>query len=277
MPNDIETIVRDALNELTTATPIANPEHPRDHMTASAGAGGVRPWRDFKVLAIAVGVLALLAVFIGIGVQHQSNHPSHSGVANSTTTTTTTSLPPLGNIAVPNVVGLSTESAAGELRSAGLSNSVDNVNCGGSIARGTVAGQSPAAGFRAAPASRVNLRIVCAGSPSATTPTTAEPSTTSSSTASTAAAGFTAAKQQWVQAASSISAEQGVYWVQAASDLSSAITAGGIDAFQYRTAIGQLQQLASIPETSDTPAQMMEAHSDVAALNTFFGTPNLYS
>ncbi len=275
MPNDIEIIVRDALNELTSATPIASPQHPRDHVSASAGGGGVRPWRDFKVIAIVVGVLALLAVF-GIGVQHQSNHPSHSGVANSTTTTTTTSLPPPGNIAVPNVVGLSTESAAGELQSAGLTNSVDNVNCGGSIARGTVAGQSPAVGFRAAPGSRVNIRIVCTGNPSATTPTTAEPSTTSPSTASVALAGFASAKQEWIQGSSVISADLNSYLLRAASDLSSAITAGGINTSQSQTAVGQLNQLASLPETSDTPAQMMEAHSDIAALDTFFNTPGLY-
>ena len=41
-------------------------------------------------------------------------------------------------------------------------------------------------------------------------------------------------------------------------------------------AVQELQQLASLPETNDTPTQMTEAQQDTSALNTFFGTPNLY-
>jgi hypothetical protein len=37
-----------------------------------------------------------------------------------------------------------------------------------------------------------------------------------------------------------------------------------------------LRQLASLPETSDTPSQVAEAHSDLRALNVFFGTKGLY-
>jgi hypothetical protein len=39
------------------------------------------------------------------------------------------------------------------------------------------------------------------------------------------------------------------------------------------TQIAELNQLASLPPTGDTPAQTAEAQADVAALDTFFNTP----
>ncbi len=79
-----------------------------------------------------------------------------------------------------------------------------------------------------------------------------------------------------MQGASASSAELGRYLLQAASDLSGAIAAGDDHASQYQTAVMQLKSLASLPETDDTPQQMAEAHSELTALNAFFGTSGLY-
>jgi hypothetical protein len=127
---------------------------------------------------------------------------------------------------------------------------------------------------RSAPVTTV-ATVPIAQVPSSTTAT--EQSTTSSSTTPAPAADLASAKQEWIHGSSVESAELNPYLLRAASDLSSAITARGINASQYQTAVGQLNQLASLPETSDTPAQMMEAHTDVAALDTFFDTPGLYN
>ena len=58
---------------------------------------------------------------------------------------------------------------------------------------------------------------------------------------------------------------------QAADDLSASGYSG------YGTAIAQLTYLAHLPATNDTPAQQANAHSDVRALDGFFGTPGLLS
>ncbi len=74
---------------------------------------------------------------------------------------TTTSIPQAGNIVVPNVLGLTILNAVGELQAVGLTNSIDDLNCHSSVGRGYVVGQSPTKGFRAAPDSRINLRVSC--------------------------------------------------------------------------------------------------------------------
>jgi hypothetical protein len=81
---------------------------------------------------------------------------------------------------------------------------------------------------------------------------------------------------EWQGGASAISADQGSYLTQAATDLSNAIAAGEANTSGYSSAVQELQQLASLPETSDTPTQISEAQSDTTALNTFFGTSGLY-
>jgi hypothetical protein len=45
----------------------------------------------------------------------------------------------------------------------------------------------------------------------------------------------------------------------------------------YDTVINDLTYLAHLPVTNDTPAQQAKAHSDVQALDSFFGTPGLMS
>jgi hypothetical protein len=110
----------------------------------------------------------------------------------------------------------------------------------------------------------------------ATTATTSTTATTTTTSAPQPPAGFAAAKLEWQQGASAISADQNSYFTQAATDLSNAIAAGEGNTSGYSSAVQELQQLASLPETSDTPAQMSEAQSDITALNTFFGTSGLY-
>ncbi len=70
-------------------------------------------------------------------------------------------------------------------------------------------------------------------------------------------AGYTSAKQAWESGATAISADQTMYWSQAVADLQS--VAPEVEA--YAEAIAELQQLESIPETSDTPTQINEANN----------------
>jgi len=88
--------------------------------------------------------------------------------------------------------------------------------------------------------------------------------------------GYTTATQQWEQGAKSIAAGQSGYWDRAAADLRGGLSSGAAGTSGYAAAIQELQGLAAIPETSDTPAQMAEAQSDSLALNLFFGTDGLY-
>ena len=71
-------------------------------------------------------------------------------------------------------------------------------------------------------------------------------------------------------------ANQGTAWQQAASDLVSGETTDGGDTSGYAAAAAELNDLASLPDTSETPAQMAQFQSDVQALDTFFATPGLY-
>ena len=72
---------------------------------------------------------------------------------------------PAGSVAlsvVPNVIGLSIADAAGALRAAGVTNSIDNLNCQ-SVANGHVITQSPPSGSQVGMGTRVNLQISCTG------------------------------------------------------------------------------------------------------------------
>jgi len=115
-----------------------------------------------------------------------------------------------------------------------------------------------------------------APSPRSQAPTTFTTSTTTTTTTSQTPAGFAAAKLEWQQGAAAISADQGTYLNQAATDLSNAIAAGEGNTSGYSSAVQELQQLASLPDADQTPAQNSEFQSDTMALNTFFGTSGLY-
>ena len=163
MTREIESRIRTSVEELAAAAPLANPEHPRPRTGPPARPG---PHVDVKLLTLLGCLLILIGTLIAIGVEarHHGNRPA----ATTTTTlpSTTTSLPHSGPLAVPNVLGLTVVQAADELRAVGLTNSIDDLNCSAAFKKGKVVGQNPPAGFRAAPDSRVNLRISCTTSTS---------------------------------------------------------------------------------------------------------------
>jgi hypothetical protein len=109
---------------------------------------------------------------------------------------------------------------------------------------------------------------------------TAVGNTTSTSTTTTsvslAHANLSDAKREWIAGARVASVVQSTYLRRSAADLTRAIDDGLSDAGADRRAVSHLRQLASLPETSDTPAQIAEAKVDLAALNRFFATKNLY-
>jgi hypothetical protein len=85
-----------------------------------------------------------------------------------------------------------------------------------------------------------------------------------------------AATREWTGGASAFSYDQSVYLRHAATYLSRALLDAVSDAARYETAIRQLRQLASLPETGDSPSQRSEARRDLTSLNLFFHTKNLY-
>jgi hypothetical protein len=76
---------------------------------------------------------------------------------------------------------------------------------------------------------------------------------------------------QWKQGAAVPAAEQGQYWSTAAADLQE-VSETPADI----TAITELRQLASLPDTGDTATQQVEQRQDVTDLDGFFNTPGLY-
>lgn len=81
---------------------------------------------------------------------------------------------------------------------------------------------------------------------------------------------FANAQSAWKKGASASSAAEGSYWSKAATALKA-------DGSEYGTAIAQLHQLIALPDADQTAAQNKTYHHDIAALNSLFGTPGLYS
>jgi hypothetical protein len=149
---ELEDRLRATLREIAEAAPLANPNQPRPDQNAATNRG----FRfDFKVLAVIVGLLFVITTIVTVGLTSGTS-PSHSPPSSTTTSST-----PTGPIVVPNTIGLQTAQAASVLQSADITNSIDNVDCGSSIAAGHVVGQAPPAGSHVAPGSRINLRIEC--------------------------------------------------------------------------------------------------------------------
>ncbi|MCU4185959.1 hypothetical protein K6U06_16430 [Acidiferrimicrobium sp. IK] len=71
----------------------------------------------------------------------------------------------------------------------------------------------------------------------------------------------------------SFAANQALLLDQSASYLRIGETVDPGNTSGYPAAVGELVQLAGLPETGDTPAQMALAKSDIAALDSFFATP----
>jgi hypothetical protein len=106
---------------------------------------------------------------------------------------------------------------------------------------------------------------------------TTEPPATQPPTKAPATHFYADAKQQWKKGATAISAQQGLYWSKAASDLHSGIGTDPGDTSGYQKRIDELKELISLPDAQQTPAQNAQYHADIDDLNTFFGTPGLYS
>lgn len=99
-----------------------------------------------------------------------------------------------------------------------------------------------------------------------------------SSTTSTkrALAEVDAAKRQWIAGSKAFSYETSTHLRGAAADLLRVLDYGVSDRLALHEAIVHLRQLAALPETSDTPAQIETAHRDLVSLNRFFDTKRLY-
>jgi len=167
MTGDIETRLRSTLEEMAQSAPLSNPDRPRPGAGPPARHG---PQIDVKTLTLLGSVLVLIVTLVVIGIDTTHHTPSRPVPAATTSLPpTTTSLPQPGPYPVPNVVGLTALQAETELQAAGLTNSIDLLNCTGSFKDGQVVGQNPPAGYRAASDSRVNLRISCNGNSTTTT------------------------------------------------------------------------------------------------------------
>jgi hypothetical protein len=112
----------------------------------------------------------------------------------------------------------------------------------------------------------------------ATAPPTVAPTTAAATTPPPAPVtkSYDAARVQWQDGATAISAEQGKFWSQAAADLTLGETTDS-DPTGYVSAVTMLNQLISLPDAQQTPAQNAEFHADINGLNAFFKTPGLYS
>jgi hypothetical protein len=89
--------------------------------------------------------------------------------------------------------------------------------------------------------------------------------------------GYGQALGRWKQGATVPSAQQGAYWMRAASDLQAGRDSDSGDTCGYPEAIDQLTNLASLPDAQQTPSQNQQYHTDIDALDEFFGTPGLYN
>ena len=109
---------------------------------------------------------------------------------------------------------------------------------------------------------------------SSTTP--AATSTTFLISAASAQHDYNAAKRAWVHGAHAPSFQQSMYFSRAALLLTLAVSHGAKDVADYNSAIKELHQLATLPETDDSPSQQSQARDDLRALNHFFATKGLY-
>jgi hypothetical protein len=114
--------------------------------------------------------------------------------------------------------------------------------------------------------------------PTATAAPTVAPTTAAPTTPPPApiTKSYDAARVQWQDGATAISAEQGKFWSQAAADLTAGETTDS-DPTGYAAAVTMLNQLIALPDAQQTSAQNAQFHADINGLNTFFKTPGLYS
>jgi hypothetical protein len=137
--------------------------------------------------------------------------------------------------------------------------------CGGSAKTSAPTTSSPVTTAKA-----TTVPTVTATTPAPSTTVTTSPPTTATTT-DPAGAAYAGARSQWQQAEQQPTATQNQYFLTAANDLNAQASSPG-----FSDAVAELKNLASIPETNVTSAQMAQAQSDVAALDQFFNTPGLY-
>ena len=85
------------------------------------------------------------------------------------------------------------------------------------------------------------------------------------------AAGYYTARQAWLDSVWVDLAQQGEYWNQAAADLRPAAQSQPA----YAAVVRALTELASFPDTDQTPAQHQEMDTDWDAISRFFDTPDI--
>jgi hypothetical protein len=93
--------------------------------------------------------------------------------------------------------------------------------------------------------------------------------------------GYAKAADDWRHGAKAIAADAPAYWFRAAADLQAGLSTDARPRTDegratYEGAIGQLNDLTTLPVADETPAQQAQTKSDTEALNSFFGTPGLY-
>ena len=89
--------------------------------------------------------------------------------------------------------------------------------------------------------------------------------------------GYYGALYEWRQSSQAAAANMGAFWILAATDLRAGMAwdskaAAKNGRSSYRVAIRDLRQLASFPDTDDTPKQDREIKADIMSLNKFFRT-----
>lgn len=104
----------------------------------------------------------------------------------------------------------------------------------------------------------------------------AKPAASNPTSSARELAAFAAAKREWVRGSRASSYQTSRFLRGCAEDLTRAIAADVDHRDAYHSAVAWLLQLAALPETSDTPAQIRTAHRDLTSLNRFFDTKNLY-
>jgi len=89
--------------------------------------------------------------------------------------------------------------------------------------------------------------------------------------------GFTAALAEWKKGAGASSAEQGAFWTRAAADLESGQKTDKGRTDEYGFAVAALKTLVKLPSGQQSTGQNMQFHIAVGSLDSFFGTPGLYT
>jgi hypothetical protein len=154
--NDLEQSLKEALDEFTRTTPLANPLFPRADVDFSVGSDSSHSrWKNGRGLAFVAVAVIVVGALIGLLVQHSPTKPSGSAAPPSTTTAS-----PFGVHSAPvrYVLGLDQHSAVRALDAQGLK--VGHIyKVASKEAPGKVISQNPSAGTVLANGSSVSLTV----------------------------------------------------------------------------------------------------------------------